>query len=286
MLNKQKQKKTRRTMLRTLIFVKNKIYKRFDFFFLCYVLCWQGCVSLKTVSFPSTAVQILTESKTRVFLWNCLKLDEPSLNAIGLNARINMMNFAFGNHYDSQATYVYPGSNVPEWLEYKTTGDYMTIDLSQYSFDHLGFIFCFIVPEVESHGSILRFNIAIIGCEDEYIQVYLDRTSHGIQSDHVYLMCNRVLSRYIISRLKNQPKLEMRVTAETGTLTSEYVPLMLLKGFGISPVNTSQYNHFSEQMELDDGPSLILPLIAVYVSFIIWLKREARGVNVRAFLEF
>jgi hypothetical protein len=225
---------------------------------------------LKTVSFPSTAVQILTESKTRVFLWNCLKLDEPSLNAIGLNARINMMNFAFGNHYDSQATYVYPGSNVPAWLEYKTTSDYMTIDLSQYSFDHLGFIFCFIVPEVESHGSILRFNIAIIGCEDEYIQVYLDRTSHGIQSDHVYLMCNRVLSRYIISRLKNQPKLEMRVTAETGTLTSEYVPLMLLKGFGISPVNTSQYNHFSEQMELDDGPSLILPLIVVFVSFVIW----------------
>jgi hypothetical protein len=45
---------------------------------------------------------------------------------------------------------------------------------------------------------------------------------------------------------------------------------MLLKGFGISPVNTSQYNHFSEQMELDDGPSLILPLIVVFVSFVIW----------------
>jgi hypothetical protein len=233
-----------------------------------------GCESLKTVTFPSADLQPSKENMTRVSFLNCRKLDEPSLNAIGLNAQINMVNFAFqhvrGNHYDSQATYVYPGSNVPAWLEYKTTSDYMTIDLSQYSFDHLGFIFCFIVPEVESHGSILRFNIAIIGCEDEYIQVYLDRTSHGIQSDHVYLMCNRVLSRYIISRLKNQPKLEMRVTAETGTLTSEYVPLMLLKGFGISPVNTSQYNHFSEQMELDDGPSLILPLIVVFVSFVIW----------------
>ncbi|GAU28798.1 hypothetical protein TSUD_357840 [Trifolium subterraneum] len=73
---------------------------------------------------------MLKENKIRVSFWNCLKLDEPSLNAIGLNARINMMNFAFGNHYDSQATYVYPGSSVPEWLEYKTTTDYMTIHLS------------------------------------------------------------------------------------------------------------------------------------------------------------
>jgi len=222
------------------------------------------CVSLKTVTFLSATLQLQKENKTRVSFWNCLELDEPSLNAIGLNAHINMMNFAFqhvstfGNHYESQATYVYPGNSVPYWLEYKTTNDYMTIDLSShYSFDHLGFIFCFIVPEVESQGSSLIFNIATGEGEDDYIQVFLERTSHGIQSDHVYLIYNQVLSRYINSRLKIQPKLEIRVTLESGTLISERLPLMLLKGFGIIPINTSQYIHFSEQMELADCQSLM-----------------------------
>nr|KYP40392.1 TMV resistance protein N [Cajanus cajan] len=53
------------------------------------------CKSLKTaLLFPSTAVEQLRETRTRVLFLNCLNLDEHSLVAIGLNVQINMMKFA------------------------------------------------------------------------------------------------------------------------------------------------------------------------------------------------
>ncbi|GAU32114.1 hypothetical protein TSUD_357980 [Trifolium subterraneum] len=128
------------------------------------------CVSLENVTFPSTAVQIVRENKRRVAFWNCLKLDQHSLKAIGLNAQINIKKFAYQHisisrdhdDYDAQGTYVYPGSNVPEWLVYRTTRYYMTIDLSFVNHSSpLAFIFCFIVPQVESPGFILRVNIGV-----------------------------------------------------------------------------------------------------------------------------
>ncbi|GAU32120.1 hypothetical protein TSUD_358040 [Trifolium subterraneum] len=171
------------------------------------------CVSLENVTFPSTAVQILKEDKRRVAFWNCLKLDQHSLKAIGLNAQINIKKFARQHisisrdhdDYDAQGTYVYPGSSVPEWLVYRTTHDYMTIDLSFMNHSsQLGFIFCFIVPPVPSQGSILRFNISVDEGDDS--QLHLDRTSREIKSDHVYLVSDRGFSRYLNSRVKVQPR--------------------------------------------------------------------------------
>ena len=206
-----------------------------------------GCVSLENVVFPSISLQILKENKTRVSFWNCLKLDEHSLTAIELNAEINMMKFADhqistssdGHDYDAQGTYVYPGSYVPEWFMYSTTCDYMTIDLSFVDdSSSLAFIFCFIVPQVESQGFSLKFNISI-GGEGDNIQLKLDRPSLEIKSDHVYLICDKGLSRYLNSRVKDQPKFKIKVTAESRTPTSEYVQV-LLRGVGVSPINISQ----------------------------------------------
>ncbi|KAJ1407117.1 Leucine-rich repeat [Sesbania bispinosa] len=193
-----------------------------------------GCVSLETITFPSTFTEQLKENKKRVAFWNCLKLDQHSVKAIGLNAQTNMMKFAyhhistFGPNY---GTYVYPGSSVPDWLMYRTTENYITVDRSfvTHSSEQLGFIFCFIVPEVPSQGFFLKFNISV--GEDEGVQVYLDRPTRGITSDHVYIMFDQGCSRYLNARAKDQPKLEIKVTAVSGTLTSQYVPF-LLKGFG------------------------------------------------------
>ncbi|XP_045787764.1 disease resistance protein RPV1-like isoform X2 [Trifolium pratense] len=203
------------------------------------------CVSLENVTFPSTDVQMLKENKTRVSFWNCLKLDQHSLRAIGLNAQINIKKFAhqhisisLDHDHDAQGTYVYPGSSVPEWLVYRTTHDYMTIDLSFVNHSSpLAFILCFIVPQVESPGFILRFNIGIDEGED--IQLYLDRPSREIKSDHVYLISDRGFSRYLNNQVKDQPKFKIKVTAESHTLTSDYVSLIMLRGFGVSPINTS-----------------------------------------------
>lgn len=220
-----------------------------------------GCESLENVTFPSTALQMLKENKTRVAFWNCLKLDEHSLKAIGMNAKINMMKFAHKHvsisrhNYDAQGTYVYPGSNVPEWLVYRTTHDYMTIDLSFANHSSsLGFIFCFIVPQVPSQGFILRFNIGVDEGED--IQWYLDRPSNEIKSDHVYLIYDVGFSRYLSSRVKDQPKFKIKVTAESRMLTSEYESLLMLRGFGVSPISTSQYFNLIQHIEVAEGPSI------------------------------
>ncbi|CAJ2663483.1 unnamed protein product [Trifolium pratense] len=236
-----------------------------------------GCVALENVTFPSISLQKLKENKTRVAFWNCLRLDQHSLKAIGLNAQINMMKFAHqhisisGRNYDAQGTYVYPGSNVPEWLVYRTTRDSMTIDLSFVNHSSpLAFIFCFIVPQVESPGFILRFNISVDEGED--IQLYLDRPSQEIKSDHVYLISDRGFSRYLNSRVKYQPKFKIKVTAESRTLTSEYVSLMMLRGFGVSPINTSQYLNNTQHMEMAEGPSMpiTIPILSSIVySFVV-----------------
>jgi hypothetical protein len=103
----------------------------------------------------------------------------------------------------------------------------------------------------------LRFNIEIDEGEKD-IQLYLDRPRQKIRSDHVCLIYYRSFSRYLNSRIKDQPKFKIKVTVESQTLTRQYVPLMMLKGFGISPINTLQNLNFVQQMEMAEGPSIAI----------------------------
>lgn len=99
------------------------------------ILNARDCESLMTVLFPSTAVEQLKENRKQVMFWNCLNLDEHSLVAIALSAQFNFMKFVNQHlcrpdhyhynlisdviHESFQGVYLYPGSSVPEWLEYK-----------------------------------------------------------------------------------------------------------------------------------------------------------------------
>ncbi|WJX86501.1 hypothetical protein P8452_68806 [Trifolium repens] len=233
------------------------------------ILAAIGCVSLENVVFGSTASEQLKEKRKRVTFWNCLKLNEPSLKAIGLNAQINMMSFSHKHistcdrnrdrHHDhdhdlNQHMYVYPGSKIPEWLEYSTTtNDFITIDLSSAPyFSKLGFIFGFIIPTISSEGSILKFKISDCDGEDEGIKVYLDRPHHGIESDHVYLMYDPRLSHYLASRVNDWSMIKIQVRASSRTPTSQYMPVQL-RGFGVSLVTPSLYDKFKQQLEFGDG---------------------------------
>jgi len=75
----------------------------------------------------------------------------------------------YKDNFDSyQAVYVYPGSSVPEWLEYKTTKDNMILDLSQpHLFPLLGFVFRFVFAKDFSVLSKLKFKITTIEGDDE-----------------------------------------------------------------------------------------------------------------------
>lgn len=209
------------------------------------------CVSLENVIFPSTAIEQLQEKKEKVTFWNCLKLNQHSLEAIGLNARINMMNFAyrhistFDHEHEAGGMYLYPGSKVPEWLEYSTTThDYITIDLSSTPyFPQLAFIFCFIIPAIPSKGLVMNFKINGEGD----IDVHLDTPHHGIKSDHVYLMYDQTCSHYLASRAKDHPTIQIMVK-----VASQYMSVQL-RGFGVSLVYHSQFQKFIQQLELADG---------------------------------
>ncbi|RDX98860.1 Disease resistance protein RML1B, partial [Mucuna pruriens] len=247
------------------------------------ILDARGCVSLETVMFPSTATEQLKENKKRVAFWNCFKLDQHSLAAIEMNAQINMMEFAhkhLSTLNGAQGTYVYPGSEVPKWLEYKTTHDYLTIDLSSVlapHSSHLGFIFCFIVPAIPHGDSVLKFKISAGEGEGEgnSINVYLTRPRHGTKSDHVYLVYDKACSRYLSSRVKYQPRLKIKVTIPSRKLTSRYVPLQL-RGFGVSTINTTQYLNFVKIIGSGDGnipnnPTLFPSFLAFCIATLIYL---------------
>ncbi|XP_058773465.1 putative disease resistance protein At4g11170 [Vicia villosa] len=237
-----------------------------------------GCVTLEDVTFPSISLQMSKENKTRVAFWNCLKLDQHSLKEIELNAQINMIKLAHKqistsgdeHDYDAQGTYVYPGSSVPKWMIYRTKSDSMIVDLSfvNHSSDQLAFIFCFIIPQIKSRGSILRFNISV-DSEDENIQLYFDRPSLGIKSDHVYLTYDQGLSRYLNSRLKNHSNFKIKVTMESGTPISGYMVEMLLRGVGVSPLNSSQYLNFIQHMEIITEGPIYLQSRVVHILFTI-----------------
>jgi len=156
------------------------------------------------------------------------------------------------DHNHNQSIYVYPGSKIPEWLEYSTTTqDYITIDLSSAPyFSKLGFIFGFVIPTNSSEGQIVKFKIS--DGQDNGIKMYLNRPRRGIESDHVYFMYDRRCSHYLASRVNDQSKIKIQVRASLKTPTLQYVPVQL-RGFGVSLVTPSKYDKFKQQLEFRDG---------------------------------
>ncbi|RHN58716.1 putative TIR domain, winged helix-turn-helix DNA-binding domain-containing protein [Medicago truncatula] len=233
------------------------------------------CVSLKSVFFPSTVAEQLKENKKRIEFWNCFKLDERSLINIGLNLQINLMEFAYQHlstlEHDKvesyvdykdildsyQAVYVYPGSSVPEWLEYKTTKNDMIVDLSPPHLSPLlGFVFCFILAEDSKYCDIMEFNISTFDGEGDGekdgVDIYMYRTCCYTELDHVCMIYDQPCSHYLTSIAKSQTQVKIKVTARTiGNKFRERTEVKL-KGFGISPISHTIYDNFVEQMELFD----------------------------------
>ncbi|XP_027336238.1 disease resistance-like protein DSC1 [Abrus precatorius] len=224
------------------------------------------CTSLKTVLFPSTVAKQFSENRKKVEFWNCLDLDEHSLMAIGLNAQINMMKFAYqhlsaskqdyNENFGDQAMYLYPGSNIPEWMMYKTTGDYIIIDHSSApSCPISGFIFCFILGrdgrKFWCHK--LQFNIIISDDEGnrDVIKINSSMTFFQIVADHVCLIYDQRCSCSLNSITKNLPKFKIKATAWFTSIFEGFGSpnRVVLKGFGVSHVNTSDYHKTVQQMD-------------------------------------
>ncbi|XP_024637232.2 putative disease resistance protein At4g11170 isoform X1 [Medicago truncatula] len=229
------------------------------------------CRSLKTVLFPSTVSEQFKENKKRIEFWNCWNLDEHSLINIGLNLQMNLIKFTYQHlstlehdhvesyvdykdNFDSyQAVYVYPGSSIPEWLEYKTTKDDMIVDLSpHYLSPLLGFVFCFVLAKDIHYCDRIELNITTNDAEgdDEKggVNIYMDRTRLGIASDHVCMIYDQPFSHYLTSIANNKRRFKIKVTARTEINVYRMRPEVELKGLGISPINHSTYRNLIQQM--------------------------------------
>ncbi|RDY08072.1 Protein SUPPRESSOR OF npr1-1, CONSTITUTIVE 1, partial [Mucuna pruriens] len=225
------------------------------------------CESLKSeLLFPSTAVEQLKENRRLVQFRNCLNLDEDSLGAIGLNAQINIMKFAnqhlstpwhhhLKDHFGTyEVVYVYPGSSIPEWLEYKTTEDNVIINLSfAPPSPFLDFIFCFVFGNCQSRDTISKptFYITVSSeGEGEKGRMYMEYLwEDPIESDHVCVVYCKAYFGFLSSRAKNGTRFKVQVKIETDDAVAQEV----LKGFGVSPIGSSPYSCLTEQMELRDS---------------------------------
>ncbi|KAK2432611.1 disease resistance protein RPV1 [Trifolium repens] len=232
------------------------------------ILLAQECTSLEAVSFPSFAEQF-KENRKRVVFTNCLKLNEHSLANIGLNAQVNIMQFAYKHvsssehdfhtkfnkdHNDShQALYVNPGSSVLAWFEHKTTTDYVVIDLSSSTSRSplLGFIFCFVLGGNRLIVDKLKFNITICdvegeGKDEDRFELYVSRPSSSILSDHIFMIYDQQCSCYLNNKAKDMSRFKIKVTTRLSSLhPRSYSDIcMVLKGFGVNIIGTSSYHNF------------------------------------------
>ncbi|RHN58717.1 putative leucine-rich repeat domain, L domain-containing protein [Medicago truncatula] len=240
------------------------------------------CISLKTVLFPSTISEQFKENKKRIEFWNCFNLDEHSLVNIGFNMKINLIKFAYQhlltlehddyvdsyadyeyNHSSYQALYVYPGSSVPEWLEYKTesnvrewleyktTEDDMIVNISPLHLSSLlGFVFCFVLAKVSNYCYKIVLNITAIDVEGDGekdgVDIYMDVDRVCNNSDHVCMIYDPPFSQYLTRIAKNHTRFKIKVAARTKPNFQRGSSKVELKGFGISPINHSTYHNLKK----------------------------------------
>ncbi|KAK7261699.1 hypothetical protein RIF29_28016 [Crotalaria pallida] len=240
-----------------------------------------NCTSLETVMFPSRAAELVQVHayKTYTKFQNCIKLDQHSLNAIGLNAHVDMKKLVYehlsniGSKFlDGPVYVIYPGSEVPGWFMDRTTQASITIDLSSPA-PHskvMGFIFCVIVGQFPSNDK------NFIGC-DCYLETGTngERVSLGqmnshnawssihageFVSDHVCMwfdeqccLQNRERRNESMEELVDSynPKVCFEFFAQSGSTWEKGEDIIVIKGCGVCPIYDSEYHDFIKQMELE-----------------------------------
>ncbi|CAJ1975873.1 unnamed protein product [Sphenostylis stenocarpa] len=229
--------------------------------------------------------QLLKENKKLVLFSDSVMLDE---RAIGFNAKINIMKFAnqhlsAPNHNpvknygyrdaytrSDRCVYMYPGNSFPEWLEYSTGKDCITIDLSSAPpSPELGFIFSFILDMSSITTNLqypminnLQCRITTFDGEDggksDSFRMPIPYGNLYVGSNYVCMIIyDQTCSEFLNTRAKNQTKFKIQVTMVHPSKNPHTTILIqqMLKRFGVSPISTSAYEAFIGQIELGDSKS-------------------------------
>ncbi|XP_050210681.1 disease resistance protein RPP2B-like [Mercurialis annua] len=123
-----------------------------------------NCISLKTVSSPFIQFQDShgqsPDAKYGFTFANCVSLEKNALNYIVENVKLKihhlatalLQHFATDEEILVSPVVCFPGTEIPGWFRYQTTGDSITILLSTNWYDNrfVGFTFCAVI-ELENH---------------------------------------------------------------------------------------------------------------------------------------
>ncbi|XP_028786082.1 protein SUPPRESSOR OF npr1-1, CONSTITUTIVE 1-like [Neltuma alba] len=217
------------------------------------------CLSLETLHLPLMSEDREGDqfSPEEISLINCMKLDGQSIKAV--EARVLL---AINNNkaiYFS-AKMEYPGRRVAEWVMYRTTQSFLTVDLSSIPQPWDGaFIFCAVISG-SSRCPYITAELFIDGQHASTFEHYSLGESvlsdHSLLSDHVVLWCDQEPCREVQSKIE-----EKKIEAQSNT---SYHPLLQfefaafdddettveIKEWGVCPTSAVEYQNYIKQIQL------------------------------------
>ncbi|XP_028763119.1 disease resistance-like protein DSC1 [Neltuma alba] len=210
------------------------------------------CLSLETLHLP-----LMSEdreghqfSRENFSLINCMKLDGQSIKAI--EARVLL---AINNN---KAIYLwakmeYPGRRVAEWVMYRTTQPFLTVDLSSIPQPWDGaFIFCAVIS-----GSSRCTNItAKLFIDGQHASTFAHCSlGESLLSDHVVLWYDQMPCREVQSKIEEK-KIEAQSNTYHPLLQFEFAAFSLdettvvIKEWGVCPTSAVEYQNYIKQIQL------------------------------------
>ena len=194
-----------------------------------------------------------------------MKLDKLSLFRIKQCAYFSLSRAVDINRI---GTFSYPGSKVPEWFRCNQTtkaSSFITIELSAFANNLLGFVFCSILPQFTSKQNCRSYLKCQCYFEDgEEVQVEGtgdDMTITDLNSHHVFLWYDPIFSTCILRELMKReddqgtygkPKMSFKFSVvaynENFEITKDDG---LVEACGACPIYASEYDNFLQQMKWD-----------------------------------
>ncbi|XP_028756290.1 disease resistance protein RPP2A-like [Neltuma alba] len=217
-----------------------------------------NCLSLETLHVPLMSVHLpLIEDRGDLLYYeefsfrNCMKLDGQSIKAVEARVLLAINN---NKAIYFQANMEYPGRRVAEWVMYRTTQSFLTVDLSSIPqpWDG-GFIFCAVIS-----GSSWWTNItAELFIDGQHASTF-EHYSLGeyLLSDHVVLWYDQRQCREVQGKIE-----EKKIEAQSNT---SYHPLLQfefaafsrdettveIKEWGVCPTSAVEYQNYIKQIQL------------------------------------
>ncbi|KAK4278254.1 hypothetical protein QN277_016122 [Acacia crassicarpa] len=224
-----------------------------------------NCLSLGTLDFLLTnegeEVKHIYEDLTHFDFLNCMKLDQQSIKSAMAKVVLGIHKGIYGTVYMH-----YPGKIVPKWFMYRTTQNYITIDLSSIPQPWDG-TFIFYVAFSKSTPDTKIYPIWFIDGEFACLAEYSSDTDDFTLSDHVFLWNDRNSFREVQTKIEEKkrdaqtstyhPLLEIAFRVKVSIFSIRYNGKETgeIIECGVCPTSALEYQNYIQQIQLPLQPN-------------------------------